>query len=674
MSTRAVTPVVAAPVTVLTPLQRPMLQRTCDCGQHTGGGECADCNKKKKMLLQRQTNGSAASAIAPPIIHDVLRSPGQPLDDGTQTYFASRFGHDFTHVRVHTDQRAAESARAVSAHAYTVGRHVVFDSGRYAPHNVGGRSLLSHELTHVVQQSAAPYADGELQIGEVQDAAEREADRVERSGASQSVRVGHESQPRVQGKWDWGRAGWGALAGLGIGGGAALLAAAAGAPGLAAGLLVGGIVGGFLIGGFTGSDKKPGTQPAPQQPPPGCTPDRGSKIVSGMRRGLDMSRSTIAALSALNPGARGHDRSGRASDALNRYFKSNARQVANYVRDRFAQIQEMLSTLQQGLQPQQTKPVQQQPSQQQPVSAPAISCHTPDNDDTCKAAIAYVGDVQPGQTQRDSMIFCSSFFDRGNLQTDDARGAIIIHEVAHAILGGKKSIQDRGYSNERFFPDLTTEEALTNADSYRMFALHVAGDSTPDVGQLFTDFVEECDEPQQKRLNQALRLAERWVDVAWKVTHDRRPGWLDLDYWKDQRRRYLGGDSVALIDAAAKAYDGVAGPLRFFEQARCHPKPDAVCPAGRATNTAQGGAMGGQEIQLCPDWLGEHDRDRQAILVLAELLGGAGVQDPQARLNHAEMAKQLFEDLGQAPSLEEILGPQPGDHPIRTLPAGTERA
>ena len=88
MSTRAVAPVVAAPVAVLTPLQRPMLQRTCDCGEHTGGGECEECKKKKKMALQRHANGSAAPTIAPPIVRDVLRSPGQPLDDGTETYFA----------------------------------------------------------------------------------------------------------------------------------------------------------------------------------------------------------------------------------------------------------------------------------------------------------------------------------------------------------------------------------------------------------------------------------------------------------------------------------------------------------------------------------------------------------------------------------------------------------
>ena len=64
----------------------------------------------------------------------------------------SRFGHDFSRVRVHTDARATDSALAVNAQAYTVGRDVVFGVGEYAPGAHTGKSLLAHELTHVVQQ------------------------------------------------------------------------------------------------------------------------------------------------------------------------------------------------------------------------------------------------------------------------------------------------------------------------------------------------------------------------------------------------------------------------------------------------------------------------------------------------------------------------------------------
>jgi len=72
----------------------------------------------------------------------------------------SRFGRDFSSVRVHTEQRAAQSAATVAAHAYTVGSHVVFGSGRYAPASRDGRRLLAHELAHVVQQASGAGSHG----------------------------------------------------------------------------------------------------------------------------------------------------------------------------------------------------------------------------------------------------------------------------------------------------------------------------------------------------------------------------------------------------------------------------------------------------------------------------------------------------------------------------------
>ncbi len=89
---------------------------------------------------------------APPIVQEVLRTPGRPLDEGTRAFMEPRFGTGFAQVRLHTDGRAAESARALGAHAYTVGRDVVFAENQYAPNGERGRRLLAHELTHVTQQ------------------------------------------------------------------------------------------------------------------------------------------------------------------------------------------------------------------------------------------------------------------------------------------------------------------------------------------------------------------------------------------------------------------------------------------------------------------------------------------------------------------------------------------
>lgn len=104
------------------------------------------------------------SSAVPPLVHDVLHSPGQPFDAATRSFMESRFGHDFSHVRVHTDTRAVESARAVGALAYTAGKDVVFGAGQYIPWTDAGKKLLAHELTHVVQQTGRCRNGGTAQI------------------------------------------------------------------------------------------------------------------------------------------------------------------------------------------------------------------------------------------------------------------------------------------------------------------------------------------------------------------------------------------------------------------------------------------------------------------------------------------------------------------------------
>jgi len=139
------------------------------------------------MTLQRSSRGASSlpvsghgqdgHATVPPIVHDVLRSPGQPLDPGVRTLFEPRFGHDFSKVRIHADGQAAESAQAVNADAYTVGHHVVFGAGRHEPTTLPGRELLAHELTHVVQQQGSSESSP-LRFGSAHDPCEREAARL----------------------------------------------------------------------------------------------------------------------------------------------------------------------------------------------------------------------------------------------------------------------------------------------------------------------------------------------------------------------------------------------------------------------------------------------------------------------------------------------------------------
>ncbi len=130
------------------------LQRKCACGGSGQAGECDECRQEQGPLVQRRATRETGSVEAPPNVHEVLGSPGQALDPATRAFYEMRFGHDFGDVRIHTDAKAAESARSVDALAYTAGRNVVFGAGQYTG-TPQGRHLLAHELTHVVQQTGA---------------------------------------------------------------------------------------------------------------------------------------------------------------------------------------------------------------------------------------------------------------------------------------------------------------------------------------------------------------------------------------------------------------------------------------------------------------------------------------------------------------------------------------
>jgi len=226
-------------------------RKCASCGTHTiAGGKCEDCKDKKGVLQRKSSNNSEHSEV-PPIVYEVLNSSGQPLDKSTRAFFEPRFAHNFSRVpissasqqlshsrltvgepknvyeqeadriadsvmlkekhenktlsanegqdgeqrakfdlsevRVHTDARAAESACAINALAYTIGNNIVFGAGHFAPGTHRGRRLIAHELTHVMQQpslgrirrvpappkaksgTAAPYDRSKIEISAIAD-------------------------------------------------------------------------------------------------------------------------------------------------------------------------------------------------------------------------------------------------------------------------------------------------------------------------------------------------------------------------------------------------------------------------------------------------------------------------------------------------------------------------
>jgi hypothetical protein len=107
----------------------------------------------------------------------VLLGSGQALAAPLRARMEAALGHDFGRVRVHADSRGAELSRAFAAHAFTVGEHIAFATGRYRPAHADGQRLVAHELTHVIQQrrglGSTILGDG---IGRADDAYERDAE------------------------------------------------------------------------------------------------------------------------------------------------------------------------------------------------------------------------------------------------------------------------------------------------------------------------------------------------------------------------------------------------------------------------------------------------------------------------------------------------------------------
>jgi len=249
-------PTFTASSTAAEPAHDLLLQRKCDCGSKSDSmqGDCEECQSKKSLgmqlklavgnsndpmeleadqaaaavmnrkrnlpsqpdhadgpLVQRRSTAAAKTATrpAPKSVTRTLQNPGRSLPERARAFFEPRFGYDFSRVRIHDDAQSAASAQAVRAHAYTVGNHLVFNNGRYNPDSAAGKTLLAHELAHVIQQdsllrreavSAEPESrsnheelnddqadpDQEMQVApQTEESAERFAGMVQRQADSE---------------------------------------------------------------------------------------------------------------------------------------------------------------------------------------------------------------------------------------------------------------------------------------------------------------------------------------------------------------------------------------------------------------------------------------------------------------------------------------------------------
>lgn len=134
-------------------MPEPAVQRkTYSCGKEAGqDGMCEDWKNRQRMNVQRKSADEGGQMTVPPVVGQVLAQPGRLMDGPTRHFMASRFGHDFNDVRIHTGPEAGKAADSIKALAFTAGNDIVFGQNQYAPQQTAGRALLAHELVHVLQ-------------------------------------------------------------------------------------------------------------------------------------------------------------------------------------------------------------------------------------------------------------------------------------------------------------------------------------------------------------------------------------------------------------------------------------------------------------------------------------------------------------------------------------------
>lgn len=555
----------AAPTLPLTS-GAPRLQRKCSCGG--SDGECEACHEKgQKGNLQRKATAGTQLPGIPSTVHEVLRSPGQPLEGTARNFFETRFVRDFSRIQIHTDARAAESARSMQALAYTVGNQVVFGAGQYAPQTEPGRRLIAHELTHTVQQGAA-------------------SSRVLRRAVTKDFDKLKDYLTR--GFFDWAITDADAHKSL-------MILKSLNATDLkdtVAAMEKEGWVD-RLFSNVSDDDSKKETdllqrindvrvhkggkgQPDLVGP---CDQKQRKKIddrVGGTKTWAREAKDRVNAFAA-DP-AKHAD----TLKLLDRHFfhqKNNGaltpgQQVANARRiaDNFQKTE-----------------IQQNPM-------PNL-CASPFDPLCASLALAYVDATSK------RVVFCSSYFDAKTQR----QVYFLLHEFMHEFA----NVDDRGYGDERIFAYLSPADAMNNADSYALFAVDINDkeETSADIRPVTHDKVSDCGskEPDVRR---SFAFAARMITNALNAIGDPHIGGSEAQtHFKTQDRVKL----QQVIDRFKKINEQFAGGMNF----ECEDK----CDEDDTTYWRKAGWT----VHVCPGWfqLSSADARTDNILktAIAEELG-----------------------------------------------------
>jgi hypothetical protein len=343
-------------------------------------------------------------------------------------------------------------------------------------------------------------------------------------------------------------------------------------------------------------------QPAPKvQIFPGarCDSEQRQKVEPAVLKANQWLSRAIPALDAFISGAKTKEAQAAAA-ALNKHFHSVEPAVVTYIRDRLRTIQSDIFTRQNF----------------------RINC-PPASDAECSkvsTGTEFAGVVSENQ---DELNFCERFFKRN----EDDRASTIIHEFAHALLGLSKTqrmlIIDRAYKQDPYYYYLTTGEALTNAESYAMFARELVTGSSPAQGFIVDWLVGDCPDAWVPVISDALTKARQWNHKAalnTKHTHQ-----------------------------FSRAYKVLDGHLQSGDSYKCIPDGGGRCSKSVVAYWYMAG-----DLRICPSLIALPTPDERALSLLAALYGYKDLVDGDAkRLAAAREARRLH--TANVPTTAEVL-------------------
>ena len=564
-------------------------------GRRSSGGPGWGPEIASYLPVMRRPRPAASDQDAPESIREALASPAEPLEAAAQDFMQARFGHDFSRVRVHRDRQAAQSARAMGALAYTVGEHIVFGEGQFAPDSSDGRRLLAHELAHTIQQgSAVPLIRRQattLQVEGLYEARTAEPnsvffdlDKPTSAEVQGNTGVDDREKTKVVDK---------AQTALASNQQTMMLYGFASEEGAAAhnqalvGRRLEAVQELLVRSGFT--------PPRKIMPVPRLDCSRG-KYDYRYWRAVEMRDGTQATTrectpSALQPGVCPTDRQAQINDirtaalkrienpqqgaltqmdhflqdpaanpkvgqSLDRYFGGDHSDAnARAVRERITAVRDFINSL-------------------GTSGGGTIACGSVD-EPSC-----HTGSPANASHSRQRMVFCPTYFESSEfipLQVE-----IMLHEASHA---SRFATDDRAYQSERVILILNRDQALANAQSVTDIILELSGGARP-LGPQPRDVVTDCDAPgagttHEQAVREAMAWAQRWNTFGRQISSQTYASPRLTAFTAPLMRAHGFSTERASIAGMYDRYAAMRSWFALYYKIRCLPASDQACAGGR---------------------------------------------------------------------------------------------